>query len=128
MSTLDHDRIDELLAGYVLRSLSGEDAAEADVLLFEHVPACSQCRATLNDFNGTLYNRQLALFYADHDLKPNEAYANAAKEYTVRRDIYGADALAWAALKAGKLDEAQAAIKDAMRLNTDDASCCITPE
>lgn len=44
---LDHERIDELLAGYVLLSLSGEDAAEADRLLAEHVPSCVACRQTL---------------------------------------------------------------------------------
>src|SRR5712691_4046490 len=56
----------------------------------------------LSQLNGVLYNRQLALFYADHDLKPEAAYANAAKEYSVRQDIYGADALAWTALKIGR--------------------------
>src|SRR5436309_157670 len=61
----------------------------------------------LNELNGTLYNRQLALFYADHDLKAEAGYANASREYTVRKDIYGADALAWTALKAGKIAEAQ---------------------
>ena len=75
----------------------------------------------LNRLNGTLYNRQLALFYADHDLKPEAGYDLAAGEYEIRRDIYGADALAWTALKAGKLPEANAAIKDALRLNTQDA-------
>ncbi len=75
----------------------------------------------LSELNGALYNRQLALFYADHDIKPDEAYQLAAKEYEVRKDIYGADALAWTALKAGKLTEAQAAIKDALRLGTNDA-------
>jgi len=75
----------------------------------------------LSELNGALYNRQLALFYADHDIKTEEAYKLAAKEYEVRRDIYGADALAWTALKAGKLNEAQAAMKDALRLNTEDA-------
>lgn len=75
----------------------------------------------LSAFNGVLYNRQLALFYADHDLKVNEAYHLAAKEYEVRRDIYGADALAWTAFKAGKIAEAQTAIKDALRLGTKDA-------
>lgn len=75
----------------------------------------------LNEFNGALYNRQLAMFYADHDLKPNEAYLDAAKEYSVRRDVYGADALAWTALKAGKTAEAQEAIKEALRLGTKDA-------
>ena len=74
-----------------------------------------------NRVNSELYNRQLALFYADHDLKAEEAYASAVKEYEVRRDIYGADALAWTALKVGKLAEAQAGIKEALRLGTQDA-------
>jgi tetratricopeptide (TPR) repeat protein len=75
----------------------------------------------LNEFNGALYNRQLALFYADHDLKAETAYANASREYALRRDIYGADALAWTALKAGRIAEAQRAIKEALRLGTKDA-------
>jgi len=45
-----HDRIEELLAGYVLRSLSGPDGAEADHLLTEHVPGCVRCRETLDAF------------------------------------------------------------------------------
>jgi tetratricopeptide (TPR) repeat protein len=75
----------------------------------------------LSELSGTLYNRQLALFYADHDLKPDEAYRQAAAEYEGRRDIYGADALAWTALKAGKTEEAQAAMRDALKLGTRDA-------
>jgi len=47
--TEDHERIDELLAGYVLLSLSGEDAAEADRVLAEHVPSCGTCRETLSE-------------------------------------------------------------------------------
>jgi hypothetical protein len=50
VSMLDHERIEELLAGYVLRSLSGEDAVEADQLLSEHVPGCVSCRGTLAAF------------------------------------------------------------------------------
>jgi anti-sigma-K factor RskA len=46
----DHEAIQELLAGYVLRSLSGDDAAEADRVLSEHVPGCDECRATLDAF------------------------------------------------------------------------------
>ena len=75
----------------------------------------------LSTLNGVLYNRQLALFYADHDQQAEAAYQATAQEYAMRRDIYGADALAWTALKAGKLPEAQAAIKDALRLGTKDA-------
>ena len=50
----EHDRIEELLAGYVLRSLSGEDAREADRVLSDHVPGCATCRATLGDFQGIM--------------------------------------------------------------------------
>lgn len=50
----EHDRIEELLAGYVLRSLSGEDAREADRLLAEHVPSCVTCRSTLGDFQAVM--------------------------------------------------------------------------
>jgi hypothetical protein len=52
--TESHDTIDELLAGYVLRSLSGEDAARADRLLAEHVPGCADCRMTLDAFGSVV--------------------------------------------------------------------------
>lgn len=98
-----------------LYKLSGrEKEATAQYALVEHI-------ARLSEINGVLYNRQLLLFYADHDLKADEACAGAAKEYTIRRDIYGADAVAWTALKAGKLAEAQSAINQALRLGTRDA-------
>jgi len=74
----------------------------------------------LSKLNGVMYNRQLAMFYADHDIKTQEAYLDAKREYGVRRDILGADALAWTALKAGKIREAQAAMKAALRLGTRD--------
>ena len=60
-------------------------------------------------------------FCADHGIKTEEAYENALKEYAGRRDIYGADALAWTALKAGRVAEAQTAITEALRLGTRDA-------
>jgi Flp pilus assembly protein TadD len=98
-----------------LYKLAGRDQeAAAQIALVEQI-------GKLNVANGMLYNRQIALFYADHDLKPDDAYAQATREYGDRRDIYGADAVAWTALKAGKITEAQAAIKDAMRLGTRDA-------
>ena len=56
----DHERIDELLAGYVLLSLSGEDAAEADRILAEHVPSCARCRATLNELQAVSGDLALA--------------------------------------------------------------------
>ena len=50
--TETHEAIEELLAGYVLRSLSGEDAVRADHLLSEHVPQCPACRDSLAMFQG----------------------------------------------------------------------------
>jgi hypothetical protein len=50
VSDEDHGRIEELLAGYALRSLEGSDAADADRLLADHVPACAGCRQTLDAF------------------------------------------------------------------------------
>jgi len=46
----DHETIDALLAGYALRSLGPDDATELDRLLTDHVPACGECRTTLDAF------------------------------------------------------------------------------
>jgi len=95
--------------------LAGQDQeAAAQYALVEKI-------AQLETANGKLFNRQLALFYADHDRKPQEAYASAMKEYSIRQDIYGADAVAWTALKANKVAEAKRAIKKALSLGTQDA-------
>lgn len=75
----------------------------------------------IGKLGGGIYNRLQVMYYADHDLKPQQAYENAKKEYEDRRDIYGSDAVAWTALKAGNVAEAQEAIKDALRLGTNDA-------
>jgi Anti-sigma-K factor rskA len=60
MDPREHERIDELMAGYTLRSLSGEDAAEADRLLSEHVPGCERCRTTLLALSDTVADLALA--------------------------------------------------------------------
>jgi hypothetical protein len=61
----DHERIEELLAGYALLSLEGEDAAEADRLLAEHVPGCARCRRTHADFQALSGDLALATSPAD---------------------------------------------------------------
>ena len=48
--TWDHDRVEELLAGHVLRGLDGEDAELAERALVEHVPRCPRCRSALERF------------------------------------------------------------------------------
>jgi tetratricopeptide (TPR) repeat protein len=75
----------------------------------------------LGHINRILHNRDLALFYADHDLKLDEALALARKEFEVRHDIYTWDALAWALYKNGKYQEASDASEHALRPGTRDA-------
>jgi tetratricopeptide (TPR) repeat protein len=75
----------------------------------------------LGHINQVLHNRDLALFYADHDMKLSEALDLAQKELEVRRDVYTWDALAWALYKNGKLEEAAKASEKAMQFGTRDA-------
>jgi len=57
----DHDTIQELVAGYALRSLSGPDADAADLALTEHVPGCASCRGTLEAFGSVAADLSLAV-------------------------------------------------------------------
>jgi tetratricopeptide (TPR) repeat protein len=75
----------------------------------------------LGHINQVLHNRDLALFYADHDMKLDEALALAHKEFEVRHDIYTWDALAWALYKNGKYQEASDAMENALRPGVRDA-------
>ncbi|MGC2399793.1 MAG: tetratricopeptide repeat protein [Acidobacteriaceae bacterium] len=75
----------------------------------------------LGNINQVLHNRDLALFYADHDIKLDEALALAHKEFEVRHDIYTWDALAWALYKNGKYQEASDAMENALRPGVQDA-------
>ncbi len=70
--------------------------------------------------NNSTYSRQLALFWADHDVRLDDALAAAERERAARRDIYTADALAWCLYKKGRLTEAKAAMDEALRLGTRD--------
>jgi tetratricopeptide (TPR) repeat protein len=75
----------------------------------------------LNDINKVLYNRELAYFFADHDVKADVALELARRELTYRRDLYAYDLLAWTLYKNGKHAEAREAIEKALRLGTKDA-------
>ncbi len=61
---------------------------------------------TLNPLNERLFYRELALFYADHNLKLKESVDLAKKELEVRHDIYTWDILAWVLFKNGRVPEA----------------------
>lgn len=70
---------------------------------------------------GILYDRQRALFCADHGRNLDEALARARADLSVRHDIYAYDTLAWACYKKGLLDKADAAMKQALSRSTQDA-------
>jgi len=75
----------------------------------------------LNPLNQRLFYRELALFYADHNLKLKESVELAKKELVVRHDIYTWDILAWVLFKNGRVPEAAGAMDKALALGTGDA-------
>jgi tetratricopeptide (TPR) repeat protein len=75
----------------------------------------------LNALNKVLYNRELAYFYADHDMKPQEGLDLAQRELDYRRDIYAYDVVAWNLYRNGELEKAREAIDRALKLGTRDA-------
>ncbi|MGI8884778.1 MAG: tetratricopeptide repeat protein [Pyrinomonadaceae bacterium] len=64
------------------------------------------------------YTNQLALFWANHDMRLDDALAAAMSERAARNDIYTADILAWCFYKKGRFAEAKIAIDEALRLGT----------
>ncbi|MGI8516879.1 MAG: tetratricopeptide repeat protein [Acidimicrobiia bacterium] len=60
-----------------------------------------------------VFNRQVARFYADHDLQTERALALAAAELEIRQDPLGFDTYAWILYRAGRFDDALAAIDQA---------------
>jgi tetratricopeptide (TPR) repeat protein len=76
---------------------------------------------TLNPLNERLFYRELALFYADHNLKLRESVELAKKELEVRHDIYTWDILAWVLFKNGNVPEAAKAVDKTLALGTRDA-------
>jgi len=75
----------------------------------------------LNPLNERLFYRELALFYADHNLKLKESVALAQKELEVRHDVYTWDILAWVLYKNGRASEAAEAMEKALAPGTGDA-------
>jgi tetratricopeptide (TPR) repeat protein len=64
----------------------------------------------------------LARYLAEHDLKLQEAVDLAEGVAADRHDIFTEDALAWCYLKSGRVQEAAAAIGQALRTGTKDPS------
>jgi tetratricopeptide (TPR) repeat protein len=75
----------------------------------------------LSKLSQVLANRELAMFYADREIKLGEAVDLARHELDVRHDVYTYDTLAWALCRNRRYKEAAAAMDKALRLKTEDA-------
>ena len=100
--------------GDVYTRMGREREARRQYALVEYI-------GRLSAVNRAVYNRELALFYADHDIKLPEALDLARRELQARRDIYTHDVLAWALYKGGRAQEALEPLTHALRLGTRDA-------
>jgi tetratricopeptide (TPR) repeat protein len=99
--------------GDIYQTIGDTQGAEKQYGLVQYI-------GLLGHINQVLHNRDLSLFYADHDRNLKEALALAHKEFEVRSDIYTWDALAWALYKNGRYTEAAGAMSNARRLGTKD--------
>jgi tetratricopeptide (TPR) repeat protein len=100
--------------GDVYRKMGKDKEAQQQYDLVEYI-------AHLSKLNQVLANRELALFYADQEIKLPEALEFARNELKVRHDIYTWDALAWVLYKSRRFQEADDAMKNALKLNTNDS-------
>ena len=66
--------------------------------------------------------REVAMFYANHDMNPERAVELAELDLKQRQDVHGYDALAWALYKNRQFEAALPAMKLALRLGTRDAT------
>ncbi|BCM89322.1 hypothetical protein IAD21_01168 [Abditibacteriota bacterium] len=103
------------LLGDAYTALGDSQKAAAQFRLVEQIGKLSKAQ-------GVIYDRQHALFYADHGRNLNEAVKLARGELRVRHDIYTYDTLAWTLFKAGQFAEAAANAKRALAFGTRDAS------
>ena len=85
--------------GEVYEKVGNPEQARRQYELVEYI-------GKLTALNQALYNRELAYFYADHNLKPKEALELARRELDYRRDIYAYDVVAWNLFRNGNFEEA----------------------
>jgi tetratricopeptide (TPR) repeat protein len=100
--------------GDVYRAIGDSNKAQKEFDLVEFI-------GHLSGINKQIHNRELALFYADHGIKLDQAVVLARRELEVRHDVYTWDVLAWALFKHGEAKEADAAISHALSQGTRDA-------
>ena len=99
--------------GDVYRALGESDKVQKEFELVEFI-------GHLSEINQQIHNRDLALFYADHGIKLDQAVVLARRELEVRHDVYTWDVLAWTLFKHGESKEAAAAMSHALSQGTRD--------
>ena len=99
--------------GDINRRQKKDAEAEKQYALVEYI-------GQLGTLNKQVYNRELALFFADHDRHLTEALALAQKELEVRHDVYAWDALAWTLIKNNRAEDAHEAMQKALAVGTND--------
>lgn len=104
----------EALLGDAYTALGRKKEAAQQFAVVEAISRLARAR-------GVIYDRQRALFYADHNIHLDEAVALARGELKLRRDVYTYDTLAWACYKKGLIAEARQASIRALALHTQDA-------
>jgi tetratricopeptide (TPR) repeat protein len=100
--------------GDLYKKIGSDSEAEKQYALVEYI-------AKIGALNQQVYNRELAVFYADHGRHLPEALTLAKKELEVRHDVYTWDALSWVLLKNGQAQAAHDAMQKALALGTQDA-------
>ena len=95
---------------------------ESQDRVFEADEQYALVRATQQLFaaGGVDTDIELALFDADRGFDPQGTYELALAAFARRPSIYAADTVAWAAYKAGNIDEARRYMGEALRLGTRD--------
>ncbi|HEX7959424.1 MAG TPA: tetratricopeptide repeat protein [Terriglobales bacterium] len=90
--------------GDLYKELGNAKEAEKQYKLVEYI-------AALSFLSKNVYNRELATFYADHEMHQARAVELARREFEVRHDLYTQDALAWALFNNGQKQEAMEAAR-----------------
>lgn len=117
---IDHERADELLAGYAMRALSGADAEEAERLLVDHVPDCGTCRATMAGFHAVAADLGLdadpveppdtLLPRLHRELEPRERRSRAIPALAVAASVVAVLGLAGTVLQGERAGDRQARV------------------
>jgi tetratricopeptide (TPR) repeat protein len=102
------------LLGDAYTALGDRKNAQSEYHLIEVI-------GVLGRAQGTVYDRQRALYLADHNRDLNEALNLAQRELKARHDVYAYDTLAWCYYKSGRMAEAAAAMAKANARGTKDA-------